>query len=787
MPEAVSSGLGRNGPWLQNTWLRVESRADDASISPVALDGAFRPAERALAYVDLVDAPALAFGRAEYAFDGHDDLHGRGRRLTLTYRDARRAVVLRREIVLHDAHPYCLTRVGVTNESSSTMRIASMHAFTTPDVGRGRLQLASQPADWRIYRNGWQSWSPTMSFGGADRDVQSSPTVLAPEPPNREPGKFTSDDVGVLYDPASARALLVGGISARDLLTQVFVDAPAKHVDARCLADGIALAPGETLWSERMTIDLCGAPNDQLERYGEALGREMGARVPIATPAGWCSWYYFYTGVTEDDVVRNLRFLDSHRRELPVDTVQIDDGYQADIGDWLTVNEKFPHGMKWLASEIRAAGYTPGIWLAPFLLAESSKTYAAHPDWVVRDASGAPVVAQHNWQRDCYGIDGTHPEAQEWLTDLFREIGEGWGYDYLKIDFLFGAAIAGSRGADAPRVRAYRQALDAVRRGAGDHRFILGCGSLMAPSVGFFDANRIGPDVAPFWRFLTTEERATPKPRPRHADDQLSAETAIRNTLTRSWMHGRLWASDPDCLLVRTDRTKLSLEETRTLASAIALSGGMLLFSDDLDKIPQDRLDTLSMLLPPLPLVARPLDLMQRDMPERFETLIDRAFDPMRLLALFNFDDEAKDLDHELPPGRWHAFEVWSERYLGVQEGSLRFALVEPHGCRVVALRPAGDAPAVVGTTAHIGAGWLDITATAWLDPSLAIEVSPVGRRSRKVVVATLGRTVDGVHVNGMEAVVEAACGVCVVPLEGDEQATIVVTFGRQASARNLG
>jgi len=40
--EETTSGLGRNGPWLQNRWLRVETRQDDGSISPVALDGAFR-------------------------------------------------------------------------------------------------------------------------------------------------------------------------------------------------------------------------------------------------------------------------------------------------------------------------------------------------------------------------------------------------------------------------------------------------------------------------------------------------------------------------------------------------------------------------------------------------------------------------------------------------------------------------------------------------------------------------------------------------------------------------
>src|SRR4029078_5357065 len=101
-------------------------------------------------------------------------------------------------------------------------------------------------------------------------------------------------------------------------------------------------------------------------------------------------------------------------------TVQIDDGYQADIGDWLSVNEKFPRGMDWLASEITRAGYTPGLWVPPFLLAESSATFAQHPDWVVRGEDGAPALATHNWERANYGLGGSHPEAGAGVAELFR-------------------------------------------------------------------------------------------------------------------------------------------------------------------------------------------------------------------------------------------------------------------------------------------------------------------------------------------------------------------------------
>jgi hypothetical protein len=186
----------------------------------------------------------------------------------------------------------------------------------------------------------------------------------------------------------------------------------------------------------------------------------------------------------------------------------------------------------------------------------------------------------------------------------------------------------------------------------------------------------------------------------------------------------------------------------------------------------------LSMLLPPLPHAARPLDLLDRDMPEVFEWVADRDFDPLWLVALFNFDDEAKDLAHALPDGRWHAFEVWSQRYLGVIEGRVEFALVEAHGCRLVAMRPVTSRPALVGTTAHVGCGALDITHIAWEEPRLTIDVAPAGRRDRRLVVGASGRMLDDARRDGAPIAFEAAAQTVIVPLSVDEPATIELTFG---------
>jgi alpha-galactosidase len=95
--------------------------------------------------------------------------------------------------------------------------------------------------------------------------------------------------------------------------------------------------------------------------------------------------------------------------------------------------------------------------------------------------------------------------------------------------------------------------------------------------VGLVDGNRIGPDVAPIWSL-------------QEADAVLRGYEATApatlhswaSTLSRSFMHRRLWLNDPDCLMLRTDETDLTAEAITTWAHAVGVSGGMALVSDDL-------------------------------------------------------------------------------------------------------------------------------------------------------------------------------------------------------------
>ena len=82
-------------------------------------------------------------------------------------------------------------------------------------------------------------------------------------------------------------------------------------------------------------------------------------------PSGWCSWYHYYANVSAADIRENLAV--RAERFPALRYVQIDDGYQARMGDWLTPSAKFEEGVAALAGEIRAAGCEPALWVAPFI------------------------------------------------------------------------------------------------------------------------------------------------------------------------------------------------------------------------------------------------------------------------------------------------------------------------------------------------------------------------------------------------------------------------------------
>ncbi len=270
--------------------------------------------------------------------------------------------------------------------------------------------------------------------------------------------------------------------------------------------------------------------DDVRPAWATSMVHRAGAHQLGPAPTVWCTWYQYGTSVTSADVIDNLDAMD--RLELPFEIVQIDDGFQAGIGDWLLPSTGVPD-LGALVAEIRSRGCRAGIWVAPFLVGSDSQLAREHPDWLV-----AGAVAGTNWGQDLAVLDTAHPPAAAYLTRVFTELA-GMGFDYVKLDFLYAGAIAGTERSEGAGLDVYRDGLDLIRRAVGPETFVLGCGAPLLPSIGRVDAMRVGPDIGLTWD-------------PPGGDlSSASQRSAAGNTTARAWLHGCWWWNDPDCLLAR--------------------------------------------------------------------------------------------------------------------------------------------------------------------------------------------------------------------------------------------
>jgi alpha-galactosidase len=761
MPEVLIRD-GDAGPVIENGTVRLSVHLNRGTFDVAAIEDGPGSLTAAAASVLIEGAPVITTRGAGMTVEREEDVDGplgRGRGVVLARESDEGEPELLLTVSLVEGQSFATASVEVVNRGRAPLSVSAFHV-----VDGAKLDLGVDPQALRFYKEGWQDWSPALVLPVSGEDVPMSPPVVAPrtQPEPRE-GRFLSELMTVVASPGGP-SLLAGFASSAEQFSQVWLDRDGAALTAASYGDGVRVAPGGRMSSETLVVEPAGSPLEAMRRFGRSLGSVSDAVTWPEPVAGWCSWYYYFHAVSEAEVIANLDEIAARRRELPFAYVQIDDGYQAEIGDWLTPNEKFPHGMGWAAELIHDRGLKAGLWLAPFLIGENSQLWKDHPDWAVQYKPGTPMVAMLNWQQRCYALDLTLPDVLDWLRHVFRTIFDEWGYDYVKIDFIYAGAVDGIRhGPDLTRAQAYRRGIDTIREAAGD-RFILGCGQPIGPSIGVVNGARIGPDVAPFWH---------PMVRSGERDDMSSVSTlnALRNVLSRWWMHGSLWLNDPDCLMVRGDETALTLDEVRTLATVIGLSGGMVLDSDNLARLTDERREIISMLLPVYGRSAVPLDLFTA---EGMPTLFELECGTHRMLGVFNWGEEAADVVVPLPAEDTHVFEVWESSYKGILTGETTVPL-PAHGCALLALRPALGRPQVVGSTIHLLQGAMEIAGEEWGDDELRVRLRPVAKAEGEIFIAS-GPDSRMPQSPGA-AVVQRADGVWSVACRVDRDEDLVVSF----------
>jgi hypothetical protein len=462
---------------------------------------------------------------------------------------------------------------------------------------------------------------------------------------------------------------------------------------------------------------------------------------------GWCSWFAFLDKITEQDMLQMADVLAEILAPYGYEYFQMDDGYQRDIGLpelWLEPNEKFPHGLNYLASSIKGKGLKPGIWTnTSFAQTEFAEK---HKGWFVLDDEGR--VAKGNWIRHI--LDATVPAALDGVVrPIYRGLRED-GFEYFKVDALRHLRYEGYNSFSAhfhkkhiDVTSAYRKYVQAIRDVIGREVFMLGCWGVRPELVGIIDGCRLGTDGFSF--------------------AGLSQYNSFNNVV---------WRNDPDHI-------ELSEAEAYRSTMVTSLTGSLMLLTDKPEVYRTPLVEPAKRAAPVL--FTLPGQVFDVD-PSRSQNLwrvdaevsgkepkvfdaglvpgchfylleVNRSFEDWMVLGRTGGEDrEIRFEDLGLDKTReYFVFEFWSRKLLGAFSGAFPPGAIDPEfNCQVFCIRERQAHPQILATGRHITGGGVDLIGVTWEGRRLSGRSRVVGGDAYKLFISVPpGYAFDRVECDG--------------------------------------
>ncbi|MCB1155459.1 alpha-galactosidase, partial [bacterium] len=377
------------------------------------------------------------------------------------------------------------------------------------------------------------------------------------------------------------------------------------------------------------------------------------------------------------------------------------------------------NGIEWLLRRAKERGFRPGLWIEATLADKDAQILVDHPEYFADPLWGGLL------DQDERALDLTDPVALAYLKDMIATV-KSWGIEWLKFDFGYRAVLSQGWHENATRGEFYRNGVKVMREVLGDDVFFLNV-AIVGWNYGLVDAVRLTLDTMPAW---DGENPSDPF-------GNQGLKPMYRDVARRYYLHDRVFINHPDLIFFRAHKDEsipaLTLNESAAFATSVALQGGIVKLGDKLVDLSGDAVDVIRRLLPVHGVAGRPLDMLEREFPEVWSLPVPEFAEPYHVLGLFNWGtnrdlttlpyapiaDAARTVAVDLadadldPDAEYHAYEFWTESYLGTVSGEESLNIPARHA-RVVALREKLDRPQFLGTNRHVLGGVEVIDAIAW-------------------------------------------------------------------------
>lgn len=456
--------------------------------------------------------------------------------------------------------------------------------------------------DCRIFVNGFQSWTDSIEYPKNTKQYAPAPLMrkFAYGKLAKKIGLSVSGDYDIYkaqhsvgrfygfsygYVRTGDKITVLGSLDDSTGYTIFDFDAANGKLTVTVDLKGRQFSAGENVIAKIAKVQ--GGYDEAFDKYFALTGVRCR---PCPLKKGYTTWYNYYTNIDASIIERDLDALADCGCET--DVFQIDDGYQRAIGDWLTVKSDFytvlndvrtdksketktepvildvKDGMRPIADMIHKKDMLAGLWLAPFAVSPLSEVFKEHKDWLIVDEKGVPRRAGNNWG-GFYALNIYNEEVRAYIKKVFDTVLNEWGFDLVKLDFLYAAAIEPLNG--NCRAKVMYDAMDLLRECVGD-KLILGCGVPLMPAFGKVDYCRIGADISLKWYKNNYDIR-----------EGVSTSHAVANSAFRRHLDGRAFGNDPDVFLLRNGNLNMTFKQKTALAEINKLFGSVLFTSDNVD------------------------------------------------------------------------------------------------------------------------------------------------------------------------------------------------------------